>query len=219
MKFLPLLVVLIAPASCIAQQGAWDSDVFFFSANQNTPIDAINAIHLIHVYDPATAGTSTTGKFLAFTFEGTVNPTCMSPRNRLWTPPDINSPGSPGTFETVELCRTDIFCAGHSALADGRLFCAGGDYSVGGVQSPPKHADVFDPFIQVGSKWNNPVTPPDMSSTRFYPTCTTLGDGRVLVTSGTINATQLEFATIPELYQPITNTWSSLPSAAAPSAA
>jgi hypothetical protein len=87
--------------------------------------------------------------------------------------PQIWNPAS-GTF-TVVPSATDVFCAGHAFLADGRLFVAGGRISDN--HSLPD-ANLFDP---AGDSW----TPlPSMAHGRWYPTATTLGDGRVLVMAG-----------------------------------
>jgi FtsP/CotA-like multicopper oxidase with cupredoxin domain/sugar lactone lactonase YvrE len=71
----------------------------------------------------------------------------------------------------------DVFCAGQSFLPDGRLLVAGGteryDPFVG-----LKAALVFDPITE---QWTF-VHP--MKNGRWYPTLITLGDGRVMSTSG-----------------------------------
>jgi hypothetical protein len=52
-----------------------------------------------------------------------------------------------------------------------------------------------------------------MTYARWYPTATVLPDGRVLVLSGAIDCEEC-IATIPEIYNPTTNSWSQLTSAA-----
>jgi hypothetical protein len=78
---------------------------------------------------------------------------------------------------TMPPTPTDVFCAGQSFLADGRLLVAGGteryDPFVG-----LKTALVFDPLSE---QWTF-VQP--MKNGRWYPTLITLGDGRVMATSG-----------------------------------
>jgi hypothetical protein len=51
-----------------------------------------------------------------------------------------------------------------------------------------------------------------MHTPRWYPTNTTLPDGRILVTAGEINCDGCN-ALIPEIYNAITNTWTELPAA------
>jgi hypothetical protein len=46
---------------------------------------------------------------------------------------------------------------------------------------------------------------------RFYPTATTLADGRAVVMSGRLSGPLL--ATVPEVYDPVLNTWTELPEA------
>jgi len=81
---------------------------------------------------------------------------------------------------------------------------------VGGVYV--NHADLFNPWAPVGDQWNNPFAPPDMTFNRWYPTATTLPDGRVLVCAG-LQQEGGPHATIPELYDPATNSWTLLNSA------
>ncbi len=92
----------------------------------------------------------------------------------------------------------DMFCNGMSVLPDGRVFINGGNLQ-------------YDPFF--GERRNavyDPVTGTftdieDMANGRWYPTVTTLGDGRVMTFSG-LNATGGTNTTV-EIYAP------SLPSA------
>lgn len=117
------------------------------------------------------------------------------------------NPGFPGAFANIPNCRNNLFCAGHSALADGRIFLAGSHWAY--AHPIYAFADLFNP---ANSVWNNPP-PPDMYQGRWYPTCTTLGDGTVLVTSGLYGPPQGTLVTIPELYNPATNSWTRLTSA------
>ena len=97
----------------------------------------------------------------------------------------------------------NIFCAGHSFLADGTLFAAGGhiDNFVG-----LSRASIYNPFTNA---WSNL---PNMNAGRWYPTTTVLANGDVLVASGTIEPT-IGQNTLPQVFQVATGTWRSLTSA------
>ena len=100
----------------------------------------------------------------------------------------------------------NIFCAGHSFLADGKLFVSGGhiDDYVGYI-----HASIYDPFA------NTWTQVPDMNAGRWYPTNTTLPNGDVLTVSGTIHgpASSQVYNDTPQVYQRSTNSWRTLSSA------
>lgn len=178
----------------VASQGEWETPVFDFGDLQLEPI---GPVHLIHVYD------GTRGKVIAITAETTQScpgGALAAGRTRLWSFPLNGAPG-PGTFEAIPLCRSYTFCGGHSSLADGRvLVVGGGEHSVGTNQ-----ANLFDPDLPVGFQWNLFQPPDDMAAGRWYPTATTLPDGRVLVCSGNVNT--------PERFDPATNAWTLLTSA------
>jgi hypothetical protein len=132
------------------------------------------------------------GKVLAFghdtnggTTEGTI-----------WDP-------SAGSFQNTAYNGADLFCSGHGLLPDGRVFIVGGHVSdhVG-----IKNAVVFDP---ASSTWS---ALPAMSYARWYPTVTSLPDGRMLVSSGEISCAGCD-ATVPEIYNPSTNSWTQLTNA------
>ncbi|KQT14187.1 hypothetical protein ASG30_00960 [Ramlibacter sp. Leaf400] len=97
----------------------------------------------------------------------------------------------------------DLFCAGHGLLPDGRVLFAGGHIAdfVGLAR-----ASVYDPR-------SNSWTPaPDMNAGRWYPTVTTLPNGDALVVSGSMD-TSMSMNTLPQVYQPATNSWRNLTSA------
>lgn len=104
---------------------------------------------------------------------------------------------------TTALPGYNIFCAGHSFMADGKLFVTGGhiDDYVGYA-----HASIYDPFANTWTRV------PDMNAGRWYPTNTTLGNGDVLVVSGDINgpASSQNFNTTPQVYQRGSNSWRTL---------
>ncbi|MGH9149991.1 MAG: galactose oxidase-like domain-containing protein, partial [Acidimicrobiales bacterium] len=68
-----------------------------------------------------------------------------------------------------------IFCSGHAFLPDGRLVVAGGHHH------DVKAIHTFDPAT------NDFEHVADMAAGRWYPTCATLADGRVLIVSGTVH--------------------------------
>jgi hypothetical protein len=104
-----------------------------------------------------------------------------------WNPPTSEDGAAyPAlTFEKIDdpepaAPGVDIFCSGHSLLADGKLFVAGAHEEIGAEAevNGVKQSIVYDPQTRV---W----TPNDeMALRRYYPTNTTLPDGRVLVTGG-----------------------------------
>jgi hypothetical protein len=198
------IVALLAmsPSLAVAQSGGSWGDWFWWGPDQNNLSDPIHLIHVVpQPGDLARAFTVGYG----------------SPRRwRLgpstpWHGEFVYEPISPFVYH---------FCMGHSALADGRILAAGGD---GGFE---KYASLYNPFVVSGSPWNNPVAPPLMAWGRWYPTLTTLPDGRVLAVSGLqwFNPNPPPYpplAEIPELYtppdwqpgNPANNTWTELHSA------
>jgi hypothetical protein len=74
----------------------------------------------------------------------------------------------------------NIFCSGHSFLADGRLLVTGGHIQ---TEVGLPNASIYDPLAD---SWTS-VT--DMNAGRWYPTNTTLANGDVLVLSGSIDGT------------------------------
>jgi hypothetical protein len=108
------------------------------------------------------------------------------------------------TFTNVP-APADLFCSGHAALADGRILVTGG-YGQSGNNFGISNAEIFDPTSNL---W---AAVPHMAYRRWYPTATTLSDGRVLVTAGWQTAEHTN-AGIPEIYDPATNQWTQLTSA------
>ncbi len=105
---------------------------------------------------------------------------------QLWRP-------STNTFTPKPYSAINLFCMAHTFLADGRLFTAGGtigtDDDIG-----PHESTIFDP---VSGTWSAAAL---MAVGRYYPTTTTLGDGRVLVQGGTKTCASC-IADIPENLQ------------------
>ncbi|MEM7134025.1 MAG: tectonin domain-containing protein [Chloroflexota bacterium] len=83
---------------------------------------------------------------------------------------------------------TDLFCAGHNHLADGRMFVAGGTQ---GYNQSIHNTQTFNSLTE---KW---VLGPTLSQARWYPGVADLASGNMLITAGRGNT--------PELYTPVTN--------------
>jgi Concanavalin A-like lectin/glucanases superfamily/Domain of unknown function (DUF1929)/Glyoxal oxidase N-terminus len=123
---------------------------------------------------------------------------------RIWDPETASFEPTPSGI--------NLFCAGHVLLPDGRLFVAGGhEKSYEGLRS----TRLLNPLA---GSW---AAGPDMSRARWYPTTTTLADGRVLIVSGdsiTTGGPNTPFVspsdTVPEIYDPKANAIAAMPSAA-----
>ncbi len=90
---------------------------------------------------------------------------------------------------TTQSYNQDLFCSGHSFLADGRL-CV-----VGGAPSGTLRAThLFDPATET---WSQVA---DMHDARWYPTVLTLEDGRIMAVSGA-------GASSVEIYDAAANSW------------
>ena len=106
----------------------------------------------------------------------------------------------------------DAFCGGEDLLSNGQVFVAGG-HQYNSVNSTSHEdglgttdTDFFDPTTQT---W----TPgPQLAQARWYPTNLELGNGKVLVVSGQTSPSSPS-STI-EMFDPATNTISTLPSTA-----
>jgi len=100
---------------------------------------------------------------------------------------------------------TDLFCSGHALLSDGRVLVVGG-YGQSGNNIGISSAALFDPST------NSWTSVPNMKYKRWYPTATTLSDGRVIVMAGWQTSAHTN-AGIPEIYNPSTNNWTQLTNA------
>lgn len=114
-----------------------------------------------------------------------------------------------GVFTAVPVDNSadnnDIFCAGNTLLSDGTVIVVGGHdctAKLTGITS----TNFFNPVTQ---QWTRG---PNMGYARWYPTSTTLPDGRVLVTAGS-DLTDTSLVTTPEVYDPVAKTWTKLTNA------
>jgi|GEM_PF-2240518 len=122
----------------------------------------------------------------------------------------ITNPGSPP--------RTDLFCCGHSFLADGQLLTAGGTRAFANEVPGPHHPHFpglrdawrFDPATLT---WNrvalmNPEPGRTVGGGRWYPMLVTLANGHILAMSGhPLEDDSRHTNNSPEIYSPVSNTW------------
>jgi len=107
------------------------------------------------------------------------------------------------TLTALPVAGYNIFCAGHSYLADGRLLVTGGHVaSHVGLDD----ASLFDPFTATWTRL------PDMNAGRWYPTNTTLSNGDVMVISGEMNGVS-DINEIPQRYLAASRTWRTMTTA------
>jgi hypothetical protein len=135
-----------------------------------------------------------TGKILAWgRYEAG---TTMMGNPRLWDP----SVGPPTTAIQVR-ADTMLFCAGQTFMADGRLMVSGGH------KGDDRGLDVTNIFDPVTQTWAAGL--PKMAKGRWYPTVTTLADGRVVTVAGRDEASSVVL--VPEIWE--NNRWVQLPGA------
>lgn len=132
-----------------------------------------------------------TGKILLWAGEFATTPNF----GELWDPVSNAITPVPNPF-------SNIFCSSHVRLADGRILVAGGHDLQNGVLGLAK-ANSFDP---ISESW---TALPPMAFRRWYPTLTALGDGRAIVVSGS-SFSETEFVETPEIYDPVSNAWTTL---------
>lgn len=119
----------------------------------------INPVHVALMYN---------GKVLVVSGSGN-DATNTKLRAAVWDP-------IAGTV-TVQTVAWDMFCNGMVVLPDGRPFVIGGTLQYDPFWGQPK-TSVFDPATNTFTDVQN------MAHGRWYPTATTLGDGRVMTFSG-----------------------------------
>jgi hypothetical protein len=132
----------------------------------------------------------------------------MSGKALLWGhggEPQLWEPGGGFTQVTNNTCTNpstcELFCSGHTFLADGRLLVAGGHNESLGDFNGIRQASIFN-----GTSWSATGS---MSYPRWYPTLVELENGDVVAISGTTDS-PTNIATIPERYNSSTSTWTAL---------
>jgi hypothetical protein len=137
-----------------------------------------------------------TGKVLAW---GKLEQDGSMGNPRLWDP----AIGLPTTAITVRN-DTMLFCAGHAFMADGRLMVSGGH------KADDQGLDVTNIFDPVTESWVPGL--PKMARGRWYPTVTTLADGRMVTVAGRDTLHRLAaLVGVPEVWE--NGAWVRLPGA------
>ena len=124
-----------------------------------TPLMPINPVHLAVMNN---------GRVLIVAGSGN-DPTVTNFRATVWNP-------QTGAFATQSVAW-DMFCNGMVVLPDGRPFINGGTLQYDPFHGEPRNS-AFDPVTGVFTDLEN------MAHGRWYPTVTTLGDGRIMTFSG-----------------------------------
>jgi hypothetical protein len=110
-----------------------------------------------------------------------------------WTDASLWDP-TRGRFAVLREDSTNLFCAGHTLLPDGRLLVAGGHLSGGPLPVAGGHPDqgagapdvtVFDPRARTWTKAGR------MNAGRWYPGVTLLANGDVLILGGMVRAREM----------------------------
>jgi hypothetical protein len=100
----------------------------------------------------------------------------------------------PTTVTEVDNQVTNLFCSGHTFLADGRLLVVGGHE--GQQYYGSTDVTIFDPATYT---WQTQFAYP-MTGGRWYGTAVTLGNGEVLVLSGTMTS-QNDINPLPQIWR------------------
>jgi NPCBM/NEW2 domain/Domain of unknown function (DUF1929)/Glyoxal oxidase N-terminus len=109
------------------------------------------------------------------------------------------------TFNNTHLSpnntTTDLFCAGHTVAADGKLYVAGGHLGYNGSFYPgSKHTNIFNPSTRLWTRG------PDMTDGRWYPTVINLPNKEILIMEGYSSSETTRVNYIPDVWNPSTNT-------------
>jgi hypothetical protein len=112
-----------------------------------------------------------------------------------------------GSHTAIAEIPFELFCSGHTLLADGKVFIPGGSL-------PNNDGIVQTHFFDMASMTFR--RGPDMNAPRWYPGTVTLGSGEVLIVGGTQTYADSKYNTVPQVYQPANNTLRTLTGANRP---
>ena len=117
---------------------------------------------------------------------------------KLWDPGN-------GGFTDVPNEDHKLGCSGHTALANGSILVAGGGGEEPGTASKKTSIFSLGP-VPLSGPWK---AVDEMFFTRWYPTCVTLPDGKVLAIGGSDKPLGQGgmFIPFPEVYDPTTELW------------
>jgi hypothetical protein len=115
---------------------------------------------------------------------------------RLWDPA-TQLPGDAALVASADM----LFCSGHALMADGKLLVSGGHID------DDRGLDATNIFDPVAGSWTPGLG--KMAKGRWYPTVTTLPNGRLVTVAGQDAASAV--VTIPEVWE--NNAWVQLPGA------
>ena len=112
----------------------------------------------------------------------------------LWNPADGQTTTTKQPTMADDTTKANLFCSGHSFLADGRLLVAGGHLADGAGLN---QTIVYDP---VKNTWTPSAV---MTNGRWYPTLTTLDDGSVLILEGSYRKDDMSIVhnTVPQVWK------------------
>ena len=124
----------------------------------------------------------------------------------------------------VQAPTFDVFCCGHAFLGDGRLLVAGGTAEfpndAEGIHQHRhfdghRHCAIYSPVsgsFSTAADMEPESGKGEAGGGRWYPTLCTLGTGEVLAFQGHPSGSDTRHGNnTPERYQPLSNSWTSLP--------
>jgi Domain of unknown function (DUF1929)/GEVED domain/HYR domain len=187
-RSLGLVLALLVPGALARHHSASALDpasatLGAWSPVQNWPVVAIHAVTLPD------------GRVLSWGIAG-----ADKTNADLWDP-------ATGQHTPIAEIPYSLFCAGHTLLADGKVFIPGGT-KLGADGIIETH--IFDPDTLTFRRG------PDMNAPRWYPGVTTLGSGDVLIVGGTDTYSDTKWNTLPQVFSPATDSLRSLTGADRP---